>query len=87
MVSEAEFANCVKLRVKSLQYGSLPTWDLKEITKVISRLEDNSETLFPEVTKRSVPLLLLQPCYTGGWIFSSGVGGRGGEVVVGFLLE
>lgn len=59
MVSEAEFANCVKLRVKGLQYGSLPTWDLKEITKVISRLQDNSETPFPEVTKCSVPLLLL----------------------------
>lgn len=33
MVSEAEFANCVKLHVKGLQYGSLPIWDLKEIAK------------------------------------------------------
>lgn len=87
MIPEAEFANCVKLRVKGLQYGSLPTWDLKEITKVISRLHDNSETSFPEVTKRSVPLLLLQSRYAGGWSFSSGVGGREGQVVVGFLLE
>lgn len=53
MVSQVEFANCVKLHVKGLQYGSLPTWDLKEIAKVILRFQDNSETLFPEATKCS----------------------------------
>lgn len=91
MVSEADFSNCVKLRVKDLQYGSVPTRDLEAITEVILRLQDNSETPLPEVTKCSVPLLLLHSSITthctGGWIFPSRVGRRGGEVAVGSFLE